>query len=150
MPKASGGGGQSRNAAARAVQLYAIDEAVRAACLDAAAVNVVAFAPGKAGVCVLHSKLKDGMQLYQAVFASGEARKNSNPPAYLPCMDCAKAEDGNVKSSAGGQEYVVTCFGASTKDGLRCRSCSKRVCAESKARAAAAAADRDGARDESE
>ena len=147
VPKASGGGGQSRNAAARAVQLYASDEAVHAACAYDAAADAAAFEPGKAGVCALHGKFEDGMQLHQAVLASVAARQNSNPHVYLPCMDCAKAADGDVMS---GEEYVVTCFGASTKDGLRCRSCSKRACAESKARAAAAAAERGGAGDESE
>ena len=145
VPKATGGGSQGKNAAARVVQLYASDEAVRAACSDAAAADVAAFEPGKAGVCVLHGKCEDGMQLYQAVLASGEARKNSNPHVYLPCMSCANAGDGEVKSNASGQEYVVTCFGTSTKDGLRCRSCSKRARAESKGRAVAAAAELGGA-----
>ena len=95
-------------------------------------------------MCVLHGNVKDGMQLYQAV-VSCEARQTRNPHVCLPCMDCAKARDGEVKSSLSGQEYVVTCFGTSTKDGLRCCSCSKHACAESKARAAAAAAERVGA-----
>ena len=147
VPKATGGGSQGKNAAARAVQLYASDEAVHAACAYDAAADAAAFEPGKAGVCALHGKFEDGMQLHQAVLASGAARHN--PRAYLPCMDCARAGDGDVRSSTSGKEYVVTLFGASTKDGLRCRSCSERACAESKARATTAVAEHGGARNES-